>query len=139
MQFAPPRRRRPAESHVAMINVVFLLLVFFVLTARIAPPDPIAVMPPVAGARDSVASAPHGELFLGAEGTLAMGDARGETVLARIMEQGDLHSVTLVADAGVAAGDVAVLLRRLAELNVTEVRLVTRTASDLAKQGGGRK
>ena len=32
MDFAPPRRRRPAEAIVPMINVVFLLLIFFVVT-----------------------------------------------------------------------------------------------------------
>lgn len=46
MDFAPPKRRPRAESIVPMINVVFLLLIFFLMTAQIAPPDPFEVAPP---------------------------------------------------------------------------------------------
>ena len=50
MDFAPRRPARPArENIVPMINVVFLLLVFFVMTAQIAPPDPFDIAPPEAG------------------------------------------------------------------------------------------
>ena len=50
MRFAPPgaRPRRPRESAVPMINIVFLLLIFFLMTATIAPPAPFAVTPPAA-------------------------------------------------------------------------------------------
>ena len=46
MQFPDPPRRKPPESIVPMINVVFLLLIFFLMTAQIAPPDPFEINPP---------------------------------------------------------------------------------------------
>ena len=41
----PPRRPR-GESIIPMINVVFLLLIFFLLTAQIAPSTPFPLTPP---------------------------------------------------------------------------------------------
>lgn len=38
MQFDLPQRRSRPESVVPMINIVFLLLIFFLMTAQIAPP-----------------------------------------------------------------------------------------------------
>jgi periplasmic protein TonB len=61
MDFGSPPRRPRAESVVPMINVVFLLLVFFLMTATIAPPDPFASVPP-----DPFASAARGPGIRGA-------------------------------------------------------------------------
>jgi biopolymer transport protein ExbD len=46
MDFGRARPRPRGESVVPMINVVFLLLIFFVMTATIVPPDPFAARPP---------------------------------------------------------------------------------------------
>ena len=48
MRFASPPRRSPPESVVPMINVVFLLLIFFLISAQISPPDPFETRLPVA-------------------------------------------------------------------------------------------
>ena len=45
MQIDMPKRRPRGESIIPMINVVFLLLIFFLLTAQIAPADPAAGIP----------------------------------------------------------------------------------------------
>ncbi|MEM1152412.1 MAG: biopolymer transporter ExbD, partial [Pseudomonadota bacterium] len=37
MRLRAPDRKRRAENYVPMINVVFLLLIFFLMTAQIAP------------------------------------------------------------------------------------------------------
>jgi len=41
MEFARPRHRRPLEPIVPMINVVFLLLIFFLMSAQIRTPRPV--------------------------------------------------------------------------------------------------
>ena len=42
-RFTPDAARAPTrDSTVPMINIVFLLLIFFLITAQIAPPAPFA-------------------------------------------------------------------------------------------------
>ena len=120
MRFAAPRRRRPAENIVPMINVVFLLLIFFLMTAQIAPPDPFAVTVPLSDAGDP-AQGPA-VLYVSAAGDLALGPARGEAVFAAL----DPATPLLIrADSALPAADLARLLPRLAATGLTEVALVT--------------
>lgn len=121
MEFARPRPRRRAEPVLAMINVVFLLLIFFLITARIAPAPPIDVAPPAVGA---AADAAGGEdvLFVGADGRLAYGAARGEAVFA-VLAEGAGAPLALRADGALPAAEVARLVARLAAIGRGEVRL----------------
>ena len=48
MDFSAPPRRPRTESIVPMINVVFLLLIFFLMTSNLATPEPFEVTPPSA-------------------------------------------------------------------------------------------
>ncbi|WP_322867174.1 biopolymer transporter ExbD [Aquicoccus sp. G2-2] len=45
MDIPRPVRRPRGEAILPMINVVFLLLIFFLMTAELAPPEPVAVAP----------------------------------------------------------------------------------------------
>lgn len=137
MRFAEPPRRHPPESVVPMINVVFLLLVFFLMTAQIAPPEPFAVAPPEAEA--GTPSEGDFTLHLGPDGTLGFRDVTGaEAALAAL--EADLESycaaggcgdgvppppVILRADAAVPGAELAALLPRLGELGFAAVQLVT--------------
>ncbi|MEX5726649.1 biopolymer transport protein ExbD [Rhodovulum iodosum] len=123
MQFAPlSRPRRPRESVVPMINVVFLLLVFFLMTAQIAPPDPVEVSPPTAPG----AALPEADtLYADAQGGLAYGTARGDAVFAALAARDTGAPLILRADAGLEARALAGILRRLAEAGQTRVSLVT--------------
>ena len=76
---APPRAPR-GESIVPMINVVFLLLVFFLMTSRLAPPEAFEVTPPAAEAPG--ADGEGAALLVSAEGELAWRDLRGDAALA---------------------------------------------------------
>ncbi len=58
MEFPEPPRRPRAESILPMINVVFLLLIFFLMTSRLAQPDPVEVAPPEAAAGQDAAAGP---------------------------------------------------------------------------------
>lgn len=105
-----------------MINVAFLLLVFFLIAARLAPPDPLPVTLPEATGGDglSVATA----LVVGADGALAFGEARGEAVFAALGAGGRGEApLVLKVDQGFDAGELARLLSRLGGLGIGQVSL----------------
>lgn len=120
----PHTPRRPArESVVPMINVVFLLLIFFLMTAQIAPPEPFEVTPP-----DSRAESPaEGRriLFISADGELALGALRGEAVFAGLGYLGEAEPLMIRADKAVDAAQIAALLPRLAAQGVRRIKLVS--------------
>lgn len=122
MQIAPPRRIPPRESVVPMINVVFLLLVFFLMTSQIAPPDPVEIAPPVS---DAGAPVDHGtRLFLGADGMPRLDGLRGEAALAALVGRDPADGpIILAADAALPAATAAQVMRRLTELGLTRVEL----------------
>lgn len=136
MKFHAPPRRRTSENLVPMINVVFLLLIFFLMTAQIAPPEPFAVTPP---SSDSDLRA-EGEfaLFLDAEGQLGYLEHLGDGALKALTADraawcaardcvADQPPVTLRADGQVSAAHLAALLPRLGAMGFAQVHLVTRT------------
>lgn len=137
MQFAPPARRRPPDSHVPMINVVFLLLIFFLMTAQIAPPAPINVTPPTATAEDPADGT--FTLYLGADGKLAYADVLGtEKALARLQTAKEAlclvencaakttpPTLVLRADAAAPGAVLAALMPRLAQVGFAQIQLVT--------------
>ena len=139
MRLSVPPRRPPPESVVPMINVVFLLLIFFLMTAEIAPPEPFAVAPPVAESGDP-ADGPF-VLYLGPDGVAGFGDAEGDdAALAALDAEMQAYcaatdcseavpppALILRADQGVPAARVAALLSRLGGLGFAAVQLVTVT------------
>jgi len=125
MQFSPPRpNRRPRENIVPMINVVFLLLIFFLMTAQIAPPDPFEITPPSSSSQ-APADGPA-TLYIAPDGTLAFLQARGEDAVFAALAEAPKDSPLLIrADAGLEASKLAGLLARLAAVGVANVALVT--------------
>ena len=118
MRFAQKAKRERRESIVPMINVVFLLLVFLLLTAQMAAPPPLDVTPPVASLSDT--ATPDTVLHVAADGSLALNDLRGEAALAAIPPGG---AVYLRVDANLAAAELAALLPRLAKAD--QLHLIT--------------
>lgn len=108
MRFAVPRPRERRETIVPMINVVFLLVVFLLLTAEMAPPPPLDVEPPAAGA--ARAERAEAVLHVAADGTMAYGNLRGEAALAALPAG---RPVEIRADADLPAALLAALLARL--------------------------
>lgn len=119
------RRRAPAEALVPMINVVFLLLIFFLMSATIAPPDPFDVTLPGASAQDSADHSGPVVLHVSADGEMAHGDLRGEAAFAALMSAGDGRPDTVVlrADEGLDGAVFAGILARLAAAGVGDVDL----------------
>ncbi len=119
------KRRAAAETLVPMINIVFLLLIFFLLSATIAPPDPFDVTLPGAASRETADTAGPSVLHVSAEGELAYGDLRGDAALAALIssQQNGPETVVLKADAGLDGGTFARLLTRLSEAGVNDLNL----------------
>lgn len=127
MQFDRPTPPRPArENIVPMINVVFLLLIFFLMTAQIAPPDPFEVTPPASDA-DTPAEGPA-VLHVAADGALAYGTARDGEVWAALTADRPEGPLLLRADGAVPADRLAGLLSQIRATGVDKVQLVTRRA-----------
>lgn len=123
MDFSTPQKRPRGESIVPMINVVFLLLIFFLMTSHLAKPEPFELAPPRAAvARDPKATT---VLYVGREGQLAYEETRGDAALAALaaaVAPGGV--VQLRTDGGIEAVKIAALLRRLAEAGLGRVELV---------------
>lgn len=115
------------EPIVPMINVVFLLLVFFLMSATLSVPEPVETRLPEA---EGAGPAEGGmiSLFLGRDGVAAFGAERGEAALkaALAMHRGEgagpLH---LRADEGAPAEALTTLIAALAAAGVDELALIT--------------
>lgn len=124
MDFARPNRKPRSESIVPMINVVFLLLIFFLMTAQIAPPEPFEVSPPASEASDPAEGTLT--LYLSATGELGFRDLRGDLAVQALRQEWVQDSpVLLRADADVPAAALARLMPRLAQIGLTQVQLIT--------------
>ncbi|MBL3563306.1 ExbD/TolR family protein [Rhodovulum sulfidophilum] len=117
------RQRIRGESIVPMINVVFLLLIFFLISARLVSPAPFEAEPPCADGAEPAA----GEmLHLSAAGDLAFGAARGEAVFAALAARSEAAGPLVIrADAGIEAAALARLAARLTAEGQGPLRLVT--------------
>jgi len=135
MDFSDPPRKAPAENLLPMINVVFLLLVFFLISAQLTPPEPFPVTPPEA---ETEAEA-EGDftLHLDATGEVGYRDAIGQDLaLAALTSARDEYcaasdceaappALLLRADGAVPAARLAALMPVLGKLGFARVDLVT--------------
>jgi biopolymer transport protein ExbD len=112
-----------------MINVVFLLLIFFMISSELVPAPPFDVRPPETAGEDDAATRANDTLYLSAEGEIAWGAFRGDEALDALTGRDADVPLDLRADGAVAATEVAVLLRRLAEIGISDVTLATRVAA----------
>ncbi len=129
MHFQPPRPKNHDERILPLVNVVFLLLVFFMLAGRLAVTDPFPVDPPES---NSETTPPVGKVvvLVGADGRLAVdGDVVAETALADIvadrLDAGGEVPVELKADANTDANRVIAVMEDLRDAGVSKLRLLT--------------
>lgn len=123
MEFDTAPRKPRAESIVPMINVVFLLLIFFLMTAQIAPPEPFDVSPPTA----EQVTEPDGELvlYVGKDDALQFQDTAGEAAYAAISASaGDGKVLQLRIDSSLDGDRLAQVMHRLAAVGFARVEVV---------------
>lgn len=122
------RRRPPAgdDNLIPMINVVFLLLIFFMVASRIEAPVAEQLVPPDARS-DALLPDRRLELQLDRTGRLSA-DGQALTLAqlsARLQGAGPELSLTLRADKALTAADLEPLLALLREAGLARVTLVT--------------
>ncbi|WP_171208210.1 MULTISPECIES: biopolymer transporter ExbD [unclassified Ruegeria] len=128
MRITRPAPRTQPETIIALIDVVFFLLVFFMLIGRMDATAPFDVTPPTA---TTGADMPAGGITLsvGADGVLALDgvelsqqDAQG-TVLARISDNPETR-VRINAHRDAILRDILPLIARFEAMGAREVVLV---------------
>lgn len=126
MNFDDQPRRAPKENIVPMINVVFLLLIFFLMTATIAPPDPFEIDLP-ASSKEAAAGVDQA-LYMNAEGDIAFGGQQGEAAFTALLQAGvgqeGAPPLIIRADRNVLGKDVAALLKQLSAIGISSSQLV---------------
>jgi len=108
-----------------MINVVFLLLVFFMVAGSVESPKPFPVLPPESSQqRESLASR---VLYVGLDGALALdGEAMTDGSLAGALAAVEGESpLALQADAGITFSRLREVIDALRAAGVVEVELLT--------------
>ncbi|MCC7258449.1 MAG: biopolymer transporter ExbD [Gammaproteobacteria bacterium] len=136
-------RRLPEEPNVnliSLVDVVLLLVIFFVLTTSFVRQSQLAVhLPEAADAAPATdANPPALEITVTARGGFfvngrALVDNRAETLAAairRVQPDGELRAVTISADARAAHQDVVTAMDVAGRLGITEVRIATLHARD---------
>ena len=119
-----PARRMAQENVIPLINVVFLLLIFFMLVGRIEPPAGVAVEPP-ASARAAAVAPSALIVTIAADGTLSVA---GESVEPATLAEraAGTEGVLVRADGQAPAGRVMTVLRALETAGAGDVRLLAR-------------
>lgn len=104
-----------------MINVVFLLLIFFLLSAQIAPPAPAAITPPSAAGDPDGTDAPR--LYITAEGTphylSLVGSQAIEAILATPSD-----AIIVAADRDLSATALVTILSQINPTGRTQIKMV---------------
>jgi biopolymer transport protein ExbD len=131
MRLHRPRKREMPENTIPLINVVFLLLIFFMLAGRLSQPEPFGVTPPQSasqqqpGEQDTV-------VYVGADGTLALGREKlplSELPGALAAARGESDQpVRLKADAEAEANRVIRVMETLKKAGITQVVVLTKPA-----------
>jgi biopolymer transport protein ExbD len=129
MRFVADRRRNDEERILPLINVVFLLLIFFILTGRIVADDPFDIAPPLSSSAGEV-EAQDLLVLVGADGRLALDgqvlDAAGlkAAVSERLRVAADTP-VWLKADGRAEAAQVVTIMELLRQVGVARLKLLT--------------
>ena len=120
-----PARRRP-EPMIALINIVFLMLIFFLVAAAIAPPLDRGVA--LVRAFEAEGRAPPDAAVIRADGTLVYRGAEigSEAYLAaRLSEVSDNVALRLVPDRDLPAARLVAIAADLRRAGADEIWIIT--------------
>jgi len=128
MRLSRPHSKRPPETIVALVDVVFFLLVFALLIGRMDATAPFSVMPPIA---QGGADLPVGGLTISVSGDGQLALNGDGTTLAALLEstQADLRQdrtlrIRVNADAQTALRHVLPLIERLKIIGADDIVLI---------------
>ncbi|MDX1653716.1 MAG: biopolymer transporter ExbD [Candidatus Competibacteraceae bacterium] len=124
------RIRDEEAGIIPLINVVFLLLIFFMIAGQLSSPDALVVDPPSSREAGPARKGPL-TLLIDRQGRLALeGSTLEEAQLAsalgqRLSEEGAGTTVRIKADARLEAGRLIEVMDRLREAGAEELLLLT--------------
>jgi biopolymer transport protein ExbD len=129
MRFDPPRPKSDDERILPLINVVFLLLIFFMLAGQLAATDPFDIEPP-SSASENEPGAADIVVLIGADGRLGLDGAILDAGLraALAARAGDgfrMPEVRVKADGRTPATRVVEVMELMREAGVKKLRLLT--------------
>ena len=129
MHFTPPRPKNEDDRILPLINVVFLLLIFFMLAGSLSASDPFQIDP-----AHSASQASPGEtdvqILMGSNGQIALDGVVVSpseliaTLTPRLAENPEIL-VRLRADGGINATDVISVMEKLHKIGVSRLKLLT--------------
>ena len=124
------RPRNDDDSILPLINVVFLLLIFFMIAGHLTSADPFAIAPP----QSESGADPDADRFLilvSRDGRLALnGEVMTEDALLRALAPDAAGMVRIKADGDVNAVQVIGLMERLRDAGLTQLQLLTIPVSE---------
>ncbi|MEM6974389.1 MAG: biopolymer transporter ExbD [Pseudomonadota bacterium] len=126
------RTRRSDSGIVPMINVVFLLMIFFLMSTTLTPEVSSEAEAPVSLGADVLGEVSDVTLVVDATGEMAFGALRGDAALAAIEQAATEEAVgrlMIQAHRDVPGAVIARLMTTLGAAGITESALVTSPAS----------
>ena len=126
VRFARSRPKGSEERTLPLVNVVFLLLIFFMLSGQLAAVDPFQTVPPQSASEGQTPPRQF-VVHLGADGRLAVdGEIMNEIALGRVLAQhGGSPAVRLKADGRVDAVRTVAVMEVLRSAGIEKVDLLT--------------
>lgn len=129
MDFGASHRRTPGPMLTPLIDVVFLLLIFFLLASAFVPPDLFQVRPPVS--REGESQRPQNvTVLVHADGVVAVNNRavstdRLELALCTELQERPDRSMTIKADESTPSGVILDVLLAAQNAAAGSVRLIT--------------
>ena len=129
MQLYTPRAKRDEERILPLINIVFLLLIFFMLAGQFSTSDPLGITPPVSLSQ-TPAPSPRALVLIAADGRIALdGMSVSEAQLTEFVQArlaaGGVSELYVRADGRASAARVIAIMERLRSSGVEKLRLLT--------------
>ena len=122
MRFAVHSGRVKKESIIPMVNVIFLLLIFFLMTSSFIIPVPFKLEKPYADSSNKIST--EERLYISKTGKVFILGLDNKNAW-MYLEQSKPQKLLLVADSSFPAKDLLVISERLKELGVIEINLLT--------------
>lgn len=134
MRLPDPQRRAAGENMIPLINIVFLLLIFFMLAGTLSAPEPFRVEPP-ASRSDTALENREWTLLVGADGQLALdgellGRERLGEAVANTLAANPEARLKLKADADITAVALVEVMDALRAAGAERVILLTQQAAN---------
>ena len=119
------------ENIVPMINIVFLLLIFFLITSSLVP-RPSEIIERPFGFSDSNVQDPN-YLFITSNSEIMYLGQSGE-IAWNLIKDNKLNTLTIEADRNLAANKFISLLNKLNDMNIPKLEMVISNSSNETKK-----